>query len=110
MPSSAWRLELRRVRSEEHTSELQSPTNLVCRLLLEKTRQIHRSPPVARPEAPDAASPGRPPQAPLRGPQQPRAGSSPRPPPAADRVAFFFFNERATTKTQPPCPPGPLPT
>src|SRR5262249_37856509 len=29
------------VRSEEHTSELQSLTNLVCRLLLEKTR--HRS-------------------------------------------------------------------
>src|SRR5574341_2120566 len=26
----------RRGRSEEHTSELQSPTNLVCRLLLEK--------------------------------------------------------------------------
>src|SRR5256885_4032247 len=26
----------RRVRSEEHTSELQSPCNLVCRLLLEK--------------------------------------------------------------------------
>src|SRR5574341_2000664 len=25
-----------RKRSEEHTSELQSPTNLVCRLLLEK--------------------------------------------------------------------------
>src|SRR5256885_7302937 len=25
------------VRSEEHTSELQSPCNLVCRLLLEKT-------------------------------------------------------------------------
>src|SRR5256885_12094571 len=25
-------------RSEEHTSELQSPCNLVCRLLLEKTR------------------------------------------------------------------------
>ena len=24
-------------RSEEHTSELQSPANLVCRLLLEKT-------------------------------------------------------------------------
>src|SRR5574341_1699521 len=24
------------IRSEEHTSELQSPTNLVCRLLLEK--------------------------------------------------------------------------
>src|SRR5574341_1858266 len=26
-------------RSEEHTSELQSPTNLVCRLLLEKKNQ-----------------------------------------------------------------------
>src|SRR5256885_13115480 len=29
-------LGLRRARSEEHTSELQSPCNLVCRLLLEK--------------------------------------------------------------------------
>src|SRR5438093_4426244 len=28
-----------RVRSEEHTSELQSLTNLVCRLLLEKKKQ-----------------------------------------------------------------------
>src|SRR5207244_10335053 len=27
---------LRRLRSEEHTSELQSPDHLVCRLLLEK--------------------------------------------------------------------------
>src|SRR5205807_2939891 len=29
----------RLVRSEEHTSELQSPCNLVCRLLLEKKKQ-----------------------------------------------------------------------
>src|SRR5437016_10225540 len=29
-----------RCRSEEHTSELQSLTNLVCRLLLEKKKQI----------------------------------------------------------------------
>src|SRR2546426_1869412 len=29
-----------RVRSEEHTSELQSPCNLVCRLLLEKKKNI----------------------------------------------------------------------
>src|SRR5438046_3982535 len=28
-------------RSEEHTSELQSLTNLVCRLLLEKKKQTH---------------------------------------------------------------------
>src|SRR5256885_3461633 len=27
-------------RSEEHTSELQSPCNLVCRLLLEKTKPV----------------------------------------------------------------------
>src|SRR2546426_7907021 len=27
------------LRSEEHTSELQSPCNLVCRLLLEKTKK-----------------------------------------------------------------------
>src|SRR2546426_1701060 len=29
----------RALRSEEHTSELQSPCNLVCRLLLEKKKQ-----------------------------------------------------------------------
>src|SRR5256885_6416065 len=28
-------------RSEEHTSELQSPCNLVCRLLLEKKKTAH---------------------------------------------------------------------
>src|SRR5947208_10158600 len=28
-------------RSEEHTSELQSPDHLVCRLLLEKKKAIH---------------------------------------------------------------------
>src|SRR2546426_6036664 len=30
-------------RSEEHTSELQSPCNLVCRLLLEKKKRAQRS-------------------------------------------------------------------
>src|SRR2546430_12587611 len=30
---------LRRARSEEHTSELQSQSNLVCRLLLEKKKK-----------------------------------------------------------------------
>src|SRR5256885_8498775 len=29
-------------RSEEHTSELQSPCNLVCRLLLEKKKKKHK--------------------------------------------------------------------
>src|ERR1039457_4085295 len=33
------RARLLQVRSEEHTSELQSPCNLVCRLLLEKNKK-----------------------------------------------------------------------
>src|SRR5688572_32112943 len=32
-----------RARSEEHTSELQSQSNLVCRLLLEKKNKIKKS-------------------------------------------------------------------
>src|SRR5260370_22930972 len=36
-------------RSEEHTSELQSHLNLVCRLLLEKKKHSHRSVAAAQP-------------------------------------------------------------
>src|SRR2546426_4380301 len=32
-----------KARSEEHTSELQSPCNLVCRLLLEKKKNRHET-------------------------------------------------------------------
>src|SRR5438477_2004552 len=32
--------EMARIRSEEHTSELQSHVNLVCRLLLEKKKRL----------------------------------------------------------------------
>src|SRR5256885_13276623 len=38
----------RPTRSEEHTSELQSPCNLVCRLLLEKKKQVNETPPNKR--------------------------------------------------------------
>src|SRR5256885_10543035 len=38
--STAPRRRVPRERSEEHTSELQSPCNLVCRLLLEKKKHI----------------------------------------------------------------------
>src|ERR1022692_1913364 len=38
MPSSGFKT---CARSEEHTSELQSPCNLVCRLLLEKKKCLH---------------------------------------------------------------------
>src|SRR5256885_4242208 len=34
------RVDPARLRSEEHTSELQSPCNLVCRLLLEKKKHV----------------------------------------------------------------------
>src|SRR5438093_4156298 len=36
------------IRSEEHTSELQSLTNLVCRLLLEKKKTVPHQRPRAR--------------------------------------------------------------
>src|SRR2546430_9268516 len=39
VPSAAWYIERIEVRSEEHTSELQSQSNLVCRLLLEKKKK-----------------------------------------------------------------------
>src|SRR2546427_4048880 len=35
----AWEMEAMQTRSEEHTSELQSQSNLVCRLLLEKKKK-----------------------------------------------------------------------
>src|SRR5258708_28109675 len=36
-------------RSEEHTSELQSPDHLVCRLLLEKKKKSEQTPSPAQP-------------------------------------------------------------
>src|SRR2546430_11795728 len=43
-------LAIRRVvRSEEHTSELQSQSNLVCRLLLEKKKKIEIPSPLVTP-------------------------------------------------------------
>src|SRR5256885_11038140 len=41
----------RSLRSEEHTSELQSPCNLVCRLLLEKKKKKHTSSVHAAPQS-----------------------------------------------------------
>src|SRR2546430_9437119 len=40
---SAWLRHYHPARSEEHTSELQSQSNLVCRLLLEKKKSRSRS-------------------------------------------------------------------
>src|SRR5256886_9183477 len=45
-------------RSEEHTSELQSQSNLVCRLLLEKKKQLLApTPPAGKPLIPKPCSP-----------------------------------------------------
>src|SRR5438105_14728721 len=38
-----WAMRSSATRSEEHTSELQSRVDLVCRLLLEKKKKTHRS-------------------------------------------------------------------
>src|SRR5207302_11497084 len=40
--AQAMQAQLRKVRSEEHTSELQSRENLVCRLLLEKKKKKNK--------------------------------------------------------------------
>src|SRR5256885_12918650 len=40
LAGTEWLAQPENVRSEEHTSELQSPCNLVCRLLLEKKKKI----------------------------------------------------------------------
>src|SRR5688572_32734923 len=45
----------RNMRSEEHTSELQSQSNLVCRLLLEKKNIVHVYSPIEpHPPLPDS--------------------------------------------------------
>src|SRR4051795_596809 len=62
-------------RSEEHTSELQSPSHLVCRLLLEKKTTARSSPP----------SPS-------------RSGSSTSPTCRPRRSSVLFFNDTATTE------------
>src|ERR1039457_161001 len=86
------------VRSEEHTSELQSPCNLVCRLLLEKKIQhrpqrgaggvgAHRRPKTdCVPRARSAPSPA-------VAPCPTRGAGTPLP-----NLFFFFFNDTATTE------------
>src|SRR3954462_7461744 len=88
-------------RSEEHTSELQSHDNLVCRLLLEKKKRDGGEPAVAHSGQTGAArqpGPTRLRPAPARG----------RPPFAAlprrrlsQASCFFFFNDTATPEIYP---------
>src|SRR5256886_9114142 len=61
-PRSIWERQIvGKVRSEEHTSELQSQSNLVCRLLLEKkknkTHHANPAPESSRGVSPQTATP-----------------------------------------------------
>src|SRR4029450_8636219 len=84
-------------RSEEHTSELQSLTNLVCRLLLEQKKQTHRT---TAPHCPSTQSgsshscAATPPPAPCRRHREapPHGAAHERP------TVSFFFNDTATTE------------
>src|SRR5258708_16545588 len=84
-------------RSEEHTSELQSPDHLVCRLLLEKKNPRHRS---------SCAGPG----PCLRRP--PRLRCSDNTPPASPRQHARLLHDTELILTlptlQPPALPQPL--
>src|ERR1039457_6990588 len=91
------RLRSRPTRSEEHTSELQSPCNLVCRLLLEK-KNAHDYQERAKPRAALPSFEGR-----DRERRATRVGLR-----CQRRIAvahlqlpqllFFFFNDTATTE------------
>src|SRR3954463_1857792 len=97
------------IRSEEHTSELQSHDNLVCRLLLEKKEQReevhgwrHRT---HHPRREGRAQP-----APLRASAAPGTGCAPALDASPDAPAvFFFFKDRATPEISPFPLPAALP-
>src|ERR1022692_4023400 len=93
-------------RSEEHTSELQSPCNLVCRLLLEKKKN-------SKPMNPQASWAGLPSPDHRRRPVACRtACCRHRAAPGRDdrgqcARCFCFFQARGGPGARPSCPPGP---
>src|ERR1039457_2725151 len=85
-------------RSEEHTSELQSPCNLVCRLLLEKKTSPRRETGRRRTRAPrPSLRASRRPPAALRS-RPPLRGGQPRQRQQGCIRHRFFFNDTATTE------------
>src|ERR1019366_6700039 len=96
-------------RSEEHTSELQSLTNLVCRLLLEKKKKKHQYLRTNHP--PTLSLPGA-----ITSSLMTSACASARPPwlVVASLVFsffffFFFFKETGPPEISPFSPPRPFP-
>src|ERR1039457_6249951 len=84
-------------RSEEHTSELQSPCNLVCRLLLEKKKNKNKTQVVVDPALGDWDA-----QPTSRAQLTTRRASARRCPQRCSCAPlvffFFFFNDTATTE------------
>src|SRR3954467_12608566 len=106
MPSSACK---KSDRSEEHTSELQSHDNLVCRLLLEKKNRCGRTSPHRPPPRTSwRSSRGPPPQ---RHPHGTPGGAAERtqPHPRALALGPFFFNDPPPPEISPLPLPDPLP-
>src|SRR3954462_793033 len=95
MPSSAF--QTCALRSEEHTSELQSHDNLVCRLLLEKNQPCTPTRPLARQAAGAQLHPD---QRSARSTVSSMSVDAPPPPrsPLSPHTTLFFFNDTATTE------------
>src|ERR1022692_883921 len=85
-------------RSEEHTSELQSPCNLVCRLLLEKKKNIKWHSPYLHRDMALLRSEENPPALHHARPSWLRHDQRDLPGPVSNREDFFFFNDTATTE------------
>src|ERR1017187_8040416 len=97
-------------RSEEHTSELQSPMYLVCRLLLEKNTDTIRRTGCVPAGCPEPGACPRGPAAPAARPTSTAAVPPGRPGPSATRRIVFFFKGPEPTKPTPFPPPTALPT
>src|SRR3954449_10133360 len=102
-------LEFRRVRSEEHTSELQSHSHLVCRLLLEKKKRQHNC--RLAPGTPASANMGAACGAESYCSHSPTYIATASLLPSLTTPFFFFFlNERAPPEISPFPQHAPLPT
>src|SRR3954466_1191865 len=97
------------LRSEEHTSELQSHDNLVCRLLLEKKKTRPRSTPARRAPPRPARLPTPRGRVPARRRGFVRRGLSGGAHVVLRLFSFFFFNDGAPPEFYSFPLPAPLP-
>src|ERR1039457_6553970 len=97
-------------RSEEHTSELQSPCNLVCRLLLEKKTTRHLARPLLLPRAPRSWPPAACARRLSACCQGDDSAVFPSPTTRSLNSFFFFLNNPAPPEISPLPLPDPLPS